>query len=333
MNASLWWWALPVLLLPVLWHRRKREQASSAPLATARFLPRAEPLQRRTWSWSDPLLLLLRCLLLLAAIALLADPVWPWRGSAVLVVPGSEPALVEREARAAGLQDAPRLVLPGRDAVRWIHAHEAEFAADARLLVVGDVSMPAGLPGFRHGVILRSAPAPAAAAAPAERRVAVFSARPQAWRRLFGAVDGPLRVVVEADAGPRTQLVVWDRPEAPPAGLRAPLWWVADASGFPELARAPQVDGMRYLDTPRGRLWSAAGWPPPDAGAARLLLSDWQRLHDGPQPFTAPPRTLAPDGGAPVAAGDVESALRGWLALLLVVLFALERMLTHVRRR
>ncbi|WP_296942892.1 BatA domain-containing protein [uncultured Massilia sp.] len=334
MNASLWWWALPVLLLPILWHRRKRQQADSVPLATARFLPRAEPLQRRTWSWDDPLLLLLRCLLLLAALALLADPVWPWRGSAVLVVPGSDPALVEREARAAGLQEAPRLALPDRDAVRWIHAHEREFALDARLLAVGDVTMPAGLPRFRHAVTLRSTPAPAPAPlAAVERHVAVFSARADAWRRLFGAVDGPLRVVVDAQAGAGTHLVVWDRAEAPPAGLRAPLWWIADATAFPELARAPQVHGMRYLDTPRGRLWSADGWPPLDAQEARVLLSDWQRLHDGPRPFTAPPLALAPDAAAPASDDHEESALRERLAWLLVVLFALERMLTHVRRR
>ena len=57
MNA-LWWFALPVLLLPVWWHRRKRVQNQAALMATARFLPRTEPKQTRVWRWSDPLLLL-----------------------------------------------------------------------------------------------------------------------------------------------------------------------------------------------------------------------------------------------------------------------------------
>jgi len=327
MNPSLWWWALPVLLLPILWHRRKREQDRAGPLATARFLPKSEPLQRRVWRWREPLLLLLRCLLLLALIALLADPVLPWRGATVLVAPGSAPGLVEREARAAGMQEAPRLTLPGRDALAWLHAHEREFQADARLLVVGDVPMPAVLPRFRHEVILRSAPVPAAAP---ERHVAVFSTRLETWRRLFGALDG-LRVVIDARPDARTGLVVWDLPEAPPAGLRAPLWWVTDAGAFPELANAPRLKGMRYADSPRGRLWHNAAWPPSDAEAARTLVADWQRLHHGPMPWTAPAQVLAPDAAALMR--PASGALRAWLALLLVVLFALERMATHVRRR
>lgn len=328
MSASLWWWALPVLLLPILWHRKKREQTQALPLATARFLPKTEPLQRRVWRWSDPLLLLLRCLLLATLIALLADLVLPWRGDTVLVVPGSAAAAVDKEARAAGLTDAARLVLPDRDASAWIHAHEREFKPEARLLVVGDAAMPAALPHFRHPVVLRTAPAPAPAV---ERHVAIFSKRPDAWRRLFAALDGPLRVVVEAQPGARTELVVWDVPEAPPAQLRAPLWLVANAAAFPELAQAPQAGGLHYADSPRGRLWSNTAWPPRDADAARTLVADWQRLHAGLRPYAMPAQALAPDASAP--AGTASGALRDRLALLLVVLFALERILTHVRRR
>jgi len=327
-NAGLWWWALPVLLLPLLWHRRKRERTEAAPLATARFLPRAEPLQRRVWRWDDPLLLLLRCLLLAALVAFLADPVLAWRTSSVLVVPGSDPASVEREVRAAGFVEAPRLLLPGRDAAAWIHAHEREFAADARLLVVGDVAMPAARPRFRHEVILRSAPA---AARPVERHVAVFGPRADDWRRLFGALDGPVRAVVDARPDARTELIVWDAPEAPPPSLRAPLWWVTDGSAFPELARAPQVDGIAYADSARGRLWHGAAWPPRDAAAARALVAAWHDLHLGVQPFTAPAQVLAPAAAAPV--GTAGGALRAQLALLLLVLFVLERSVTHVRRR
>ena len=61
---SLWWLALPTLLLPIWWHRKKRVQVAAEPMATARFLPRTEPRQMRVWRWADVILMILRCLLL-----------------------------------------------------------------------------------------------------------------------------------------------------------------------------------------------------------------------------------------------------------------------------
>jgi hypothetical protein len=325
-GMSLWWWALPVVLLPILWHRQKREQVKTSLLASARFLPAAEPKQQRVWRWHDVTLLLLRCLLLVTLIALLADLVLAWRGDTVLIVPGTPPAVVEKET--TGFGNAQRFTLPDRDAVTWLHAHEREFEPGARLLVVGDAVMPAVLPRFRHAVVLRTAAAPAA---PAERHVAVFSDRADAWRQMFAAADGAWRIVVDAAPGQRTELVVWDRPDAPPAGLRAPLWWVTHADGFPALAHAAAVDGMRWTDSPRGRLWHADGWPPRDPDGARALFAAWQRLHMGAQPYTPPAQALVADAAAP--AGPASGALRHWLGLALVLLFALERIVTHVRRR
>jgi hypothetical protein len=328
-QLSAWWCALPVLLLPILWHRRKREQTKAAPLASARFLPVAQPKQLRVWRWSDPLLLLLRCLLLLALIALLADLVLPWRGDSVLVAPGTDASTVDRQAFETGFRDARRLVLPDLDAIGWLHAHEREFKPEARLLVVGDVRMPAVQPRLRHAVILRTQAAPPGM--PPERHVAVFSQRADDWRRLFAAAQGSWRVVVDAQPGPRTELLVWDLPDAPPATLRAPLWWVTDARAFPELGQAGQVDGMRVAASARGRLWQSAGWPPHDVDGARALFAAWQRQHLGPQAWTMPAQALAADASVP--AGPASGALREALASALVVLFVLERMLTHVRRR
>lgn len=332
-NTSVWWWALPVLLLPILWHRQKREQTKSMPLASARFLPSAEPKQQRVWRWSDPLLLLLRCLLLVALIALLADLVLAWRGDAVLVVPGTAPAVVARETAAAGVQDAEQIALPDRDAVNWLHAHEREFKPEARLLVVGAAAMPATLPRFRHAVTLRTAAE--VTVAPPERHVAVFSARADAWRRLFAAANanghGPWRIVVDAQPGPRTGLIVWDLPDAPPAALHAPLWWAIDARAFPALAQAAPVDGLRQAASAQGRVWNSDNMAPTDPVAARALLADWQRLHLGVQPYVAPAQTLVPDAAAP--AGPAGGALRDWLGIALIVLFTLERIATHARRR
>jgi hypothetical protein len=330
--SGLWWWALPTLLLPILWHRQKREQTQAAPLATARFLPASRPVQLRGWRLADVLLLILRCLLLLALIALLADPVLPWRGDSVLVVPGTDSTFVDRQIRDAGLAEPRRIELPGRDAYQWLHAHEREFKPQARLLLLGDVTMPATLPRLRHRVTVQTQAAPGA---PSEHHVAVYSGRAEEWRKLFGALDGPQRYVLanvlNKQAAPGVELVIWDLPQAPPAGLRAPLWWVADATAFPELAKAPQADGLRYVDSPRGRLWSAAWLPPADADSVRTMFETWQRLHAGVKPYTAPPQPPGVDARTP--AGPSGGALRDVIAAALLVLFALERMLTHVRRR
>ena len=68
---SLWWFALPVLLLPIWWHRQKKERTNVAMLATARFLPATSPEQQRVWRWVHVTLLLLRCLCQLT-------PRWHW---------------------------------------------------------------------------------------------------------------------------------------------------------------------------------------------------------------------------------------------------------------
>jgi hypothetical protein len=325
---SLWWLALPVLALPIWWHRQKREQKQAEVLATARFLPRAEPKQVRVWRWSEPLLLLVRCLLLAALVAWLADPVLPWRGDTVIVAAGTDAAWAERQAGEAGLREAKRIELPAPDALGWLRAHEREFKPDARLLVAGDLPMPATQPRFAHRVELRTLAKPFEKT---EHHVAIVSDRAAAWAALFAALDGPRRFVIDAAPGAGTELVVWDVAQAPPSGLRAPLWWVTDAGAFPELKQAKDVDGMRYAGSARGRLWSSAAWPPKDADGARKLFETWQRLHYAPIAYTAPAAVLAPaDAGAGVQAGG---ALRDALMWVLAALFAMERMLTHVRRR
>ena len=327
MNA-LWWLALPILILPIWWHRKKRVQNQAAPMATARFLPRTEPRQTRVWRWSDPLLLLLRCLLLAVLIARLADPVYPWRGDTVVVTQGADPAWVEREATQAGLANAERVTLPAARALGWVHTHEREWRTDARLLVLGDVPMPAARPAFGRAVEVRTQ---AAAPAKVERHVYIASERAAEWRRMFAAQGGPETVIVDDAPGAATSLIVWDRVDAPPAALRAPLWWVTQPSAFPELAKARVLDSLRYADSARGRLWHHADWPPHDADAARALLDDWQQLHVGPRHFMLAPQTFAAVDGA--NAPEPSGALRSVLLAILAALFVLERSLTHARRR
>lgn len=325
---SLWWLALPVLALPILWHRRKRESLQAAPLATARFLPPADPRQVRVWSWQDKLLLLLRCLLLLALIARLAGLSFPWRGGSVLVLPAADAPWVDAQAKAAGFGDAPRIMLPSRDAFTWIAEHEDEFRAGARLMVAGEVPMPAIAPRFRHEVVLRSQPGKPAWPV---REVAIIGERTQQWRAFFdAAASSGQQYRVSGAPGKETGLVVWDQAPAPPASVNVPLWWAPHPSAFGVPANAPQVDGLRYADTPNGRVWSAAAMPPQDAASARWLLGMWQQLHYPALPYAAPSQALARAPDAPSRAAGI--ALRRFLDMLLVVLLAAERILAHVRR-
>ncbi len=239
---SLWWLALGVLVLPIWWHRQKRARVDSQPLASARFLPLTNPLQQRVWRWVDRVLLLVRLLLLATAVAWLADMVLPWRGDSVLVVPGTDPAWAAQQASDAGFGKARRIDLPQADAFGWLARHEREWKPDARILVVGGVPMPAALPRLRHQVTVLAKPQPFAAT---EHRVAIVSKRAGEWRSLFAALGGPQRYILEAAPSAKSELIVWDIPEAPPATLRAPLWWIGDASAFPELKNARVADGVR----------------------------------------------------------------------------------------
>lgn len=323
---SLWWAALPLLLLPVWWHRQKRERPAAHPLATARFLPRTSPLHRRVWRWDDRILLLLRCLLLATAIAWLADLVLPWRKDAVLIAPGTDAAWAERQIVDAQFGNATRIALDTPQVFAWLARHEREWRPEARLLIVGNVAMPAAMPRFAHAVTVRAGPV---SYPPAEQRVAIFSNRTERWQPMFAAIDGPRRYKVQTGAADKADLIIWDLPEAPPAALRAPLWWIGDASAFPELKSARAAGSLRYADSGRGRLWAMQ--PAADADAARAQFDTFQQLHYAPVAWTTPSQVLA---AAPTAVqGDASGALRGMLALALLVLFALERMVTHARRR
>lgn len=345
-----WWFALPVLLLPVWWHRQKRQRLKAEPLATARFLPAAAPEQLRVWQWRDRILLLVRCLLLTVLIAWLAATIFPWRGDTVLLDAGADQAWAQREIGRAGFADAPRIDLPP-DALQWLRRHERDWRPDARLLIVAraeNIAMPARLPRFSHAVELRTMPGAASAAAPRALRyqvaLAVPSERDAAWRQVFAAFDhagdGTNRYVTATGPSAGTRLIVWDTPNAvPPAGWRAPDWWIASAAAtraaFPELEKAATltIDGvlLKYADSPRGRLWASDAFPPRDAETARALYEAWQALAPAPAPaYPAASQALAVARTPSSAVIDAKPA--PWLGYALLALFLLERILAHARR-
>lgn len=341
-SLALWWLALPVLILPIWWHRKKRQRSSAELLATARFLPAAAPEQLRVWRWRELLLLLLRCLLLVTLIAWLAATIFPWRGDTVLLDRSVDPAWAEQQIRAAGFDAASRSDLPA-DLFPWLQQHEREWRADARLLIVAradHAAMPARLPRLRHRVELRVAAAPVGAAVKAEHQVTVVTtpARAGAWRAMFAAFGttggGPYIVSDTPQAG--TELIVWDQPgSAPPAGWRAPLWWIGAgaASAMPELANAPAftINGLslQHADSPRGRLWLSPAWPAQDADSARAIFESWQALRAAAPAWPAPAYSFAASARADGSSDHTPAAALAWA---LLALFLLERILSHARR-
>lgn len=321
-----WWLALPVVLLPIWWHREKRQRLKAEFLATARFLPAAPPQQQRVWVWVERLLLLIRCLLLLGVIAWLADVALAWRGDTVLLTRGTDPAWVVAQVQQARMQDARRLELPDGDALQWLAAHEREWKAEARwlLLASGDaVPMAAEAPKLAHQLELRVQPRPLSSE-PVQRHIVIASERAAEWRALFKAYEsagqGRDRYVLDEAPNDKTELIVWDRPTPPDARWQAPLWWATERSSL----KAKEGAGRAVLAVDEAALQ--------DIAAARSLYQRWQARQRVPEPYAAPSMTLQAAPGATPALLPI-GALHGWLAPLLALLFALERGLAHVRRR
>jgi len=322
-----WWWAaLPVLLLPLWWHRQKRQRTAAELLATARFLPSSAPQQRRIWRWADVALLFVRLALLVALIAWLAVTVFPWRGNTVLVADGLEPAWVEREVASARMQDASRIALPPQ-VLDWLHRNEHAWRDDARILVLahaGDVPMPARPPSFAHGVTFRLAPA--ASPTPRVHHV-VIATQDKRWQALFAAFGSTgERYEIDASPSARTELIVWDRPGAPPADWKAPHWWRSAGAG-----KRVNAGGLAltYTDTPQGRIWSGMPWPPASAADAAALHAAWHTLAVAPEPYPLRALETAP---ARMASAAADGTRAPWWPWLLLGLFLLERLLAHARR-
>lgn len=334
----LWWFALPVLLLPVWWHLQKRERVKTELLATARFLPAAAPQQQRVLRLIDVLLLLIRLLLLAGLIAWLAVLTMPWKGDTVFIDPALESdAWAQQQIRAAGMDKAAREPLPA-DAWNWLARNEHAWKPSARLLmVVRTLPMPALPPRLAHTVMLRTppalaSPAPATSSHPTERHVVVVAPpeRMARWQALFAAFgtagDGVYRYVLSDTPTQATELIVWDRPDTPPPQeWQAPLWWRTAAAGA-------QPERLATLKTKQGLVWTAQQWPLTDAAGARKLYEMWQHQS---KPWPAYPMpavdSLPAQRKAPLVAALAESP--EWLAAVLLTLFVLERILAHVRRR
>ena len=331
----LWWFALPLLLLPVWWHMQKRERTRTEILATARFLPAAAPQQQRVLRWADVLLLLVRMALLAALLAWLAVLAMPWKGDTVFADPSLESTpWAQQQIASAGMSGAAREPLPA-DVWNWLARNEHEWRPGARFLVLAQrAPMPALPPRLAHQAELRLAPlaasGPAPAAVPRSRHIVVVApaGRMPRWQALFAAFgtasDGANRYVLHDEPAPQTELIVWDRPgEAPPATWRAPLWWRTGAT-------TPTAAG-RIASTPQGYVLTAPDWPLNDVDRARALYEQWQDATSQPAAYAMPAQAMPAQRRHALPSGLARSP--EWLALALLALFAIERILTHASRR
>lgn len=327
----LWWFALPVLLLPVWWHMRKRERTRTDFLATARFLPIAAPQQQRVPRWLDLLLLLVRLALLVVLIAWMAVLAMPWKGDTVFIDPSLDSSpWAAQQIQSSGMGTAEREPLPA-DLWNWLVRNEDEWRPEARFLILAPrAAMPALPPGLAHAADLRLAPSAeprttAAATPPRERHVVVSAPaeRLPRWQALFAAfstaADGANRYVLSDSPTAATELIVWDRPDTePPTSWKAALWWrTANANG--------------QTQTPQGLTWTSPQWPLQDIDAARTLYERWQAATAQAVPYPMPAQALKAERKEPLPTPLARSP--EWLALALLVLFAIERMLAHARRR
>jgi hypothetical protein len=266
---------------------------------------------------------------------LASSTAWSRRHAAERRGAARQPAFRARAQRGVRGQRLPGLAVAavGSDDAPAQHASTTRRASSSRCMRCCDVRQ----------VELRTRLSPVAAAGPVQHRVVLTAVaeRAAAWRSLFTAFDragtGASRYVMASEPDANTELIVWDSPDAPPANWRAPHWWIAAPStaAFPELARAPTlvINGitLKYIDSPRGRLWASDAWPARDADTARAVYDAWQLLAASPAPaYPTQSQTFGAARSALPAITDAKPAT--WLALALLALFALERILTHARR-
>ncbi len=346
-STPAWWLALPLLLLPIWWHRQKRQRTRAKALATARFLPMAEPQQQRVWQWTEHVLLVLRCLMLLALIALLADLVSSSRGDTVLIAEGMDKAWAAQEIEQAHMQQAQQrifcaaaacapLQLAGeQNILSWLSAHEGQWRKQARILVLdydSQVGMPAQQTQFSHQVELRLL-ATAKKPEPEEHHITVVSKRAELWSALFKSYEsagmGNTRYLISTVPNAKTELIIWESAEAPDSAWRAAHWWLTDARSFPDVKIDKSFDSVHYADSAMGRIYLGE-WHIAEESDARALYALWQKMRAAPAPYFAYSHVFPVSGKKqPLSTGGQWTNALG---LLLALLFAIERSLSHARR-
>ncbi len=358
--------ALAALLLPLLLHLARRDATRPTPFAALRWL-RERPKPRRRLRFDDWPLLLVR-LLLLALLALwLAWPVLRGEQAAArwtVVVPGVDPAAIPR----AG--DTPvHWLAPGFPPVDGAApAVDAAEAGVASLLRELDLQVPAGtaltvvvpetLDGADGGrvalsraldwrVVPAAARAEGAPTAPPRLDVFAASASDPALRvlRAVAAAWRPddadaLRTAAVGEAPRADAVAAWWGDGAPPERLLADgaIVLVGHGTEAGAIPWRPVTDDPAFERAACGAATCIRAVAPLDPASNPLVAEPAfpARLRALLQPAPLPTRihaeVLAPVGGlAPYA--PTPRDLRPWWALLVALVFALERWMAAAGRR
>lgn len=361
-SLSPWWWLLlPVLGLPLWWHRQRRLTQKMTTLATAQFLPTSPPQLLKVWRWRDRLLLLLRCLILLTILAILAVIVVPWRGDTVFVGKQVMPQALESAIRESGFSNATRLTfcpdqtcdIATEHLLFWLEQHQVQWQADARWLVVAPanaLTMSATKPDLRHDFLTHVTPAETTSPLEARKVVVVINTgspeRMAEWRRLFSAFDmagkSTSKMTLSEEYDPRAELVIWDKPSPRDPGWRAPLIWQtvsSSPSAQPHASSAPFVNAKLqslHIDLQLqdgSQIWTmdtAHDWPLKRLDDAKTLYEAWRSVYPSKAPMQE--QTIKANPSAYLSLTGSDTRLQNALLGLLLFLFALERSLAHVRR-
>lgn len=338
--AALWWLLLPVLALPIWWHRQRRHSLKIQRLATAKFLASAAPQLRPVWCWRDWILLLLRCLILLSMLALLAGWFLSWRGDTVLLGRDLDPQWVQQELQAQGMQQAQQSYFCAEAACEihtdnllfWLEQQQSQWRPQAKILILahaGQLPMNGQAPRIAHAVQIRIAPAqPSSAVQKKPLQIAIQSERLPAWRRLFAAFEvagkADQTLILSDKITSETALAIWDLPTQPDANWRAPLIWKFTEKS----ATSAQTETAQVWHLP-----TVQNNPLEDINAAKRLFEAWQSVRPQAQQITLQTQNLAasklPTGWSST---ELESAWQQILLACLVFLFVLERGFAHARR-
>lgn len=382
--SAYWWLLLPLISLPILWLRQKRESSLRQSLATAKFLAAASPHMVQVWRWQEWLLLILRCLLLLIAIAYLASILLRWRGDTVLIAAGSDSAWVEQEINASNMQEAKRMSfcadlsserscdIQSTQILYWLEQHQSWWKKSARLLVLGDagqIALNAQSPRLAQALDVKvSLPTKKreqdkSKIALEDRYIALRSDRVTAWQHMFTAFaaagNADQHYVWQQAPDARTDLVIWDSTQVVPQSWKtnatANLWWLSSGAGIvSDQSPEEKNPGLQLLTdsqlhikqfkTAASRYWliqSGSDWPigaenklnnkPSDSQNAKKLFEAWQMMSLKTPVYPATSFNLPASKNA--IPNQQQENTRDVLLMLLLCIFALERIFTHVGRR
>ncbi len=320
---SWWWLGLPLMALPIWWHRQRRQQTSAQPLATARFLAQTDPRLQSVWRWRQLLLLILRLLMLACLLALVAGIFYRGRGDTIFISEQADKTWVQQQLSQSKKEAGgdwsnakiERVCVEASCSVQtdqilpWLAHHQHEWKRGSKWLVLASASdgqISALLPQFDNALDLRISPLTSPEKLlPATISIVVKSARFaewQAWFKVFEqTLDGRLHFDVKEQWNTKVpaSLVVWESPLAPTAEWQAPLWWLSEASAFAadiENAKDKRTSesealsalGLRAFETKQGRVWlksANSDWPLNELGGAKRLFETWRALQSQPQGF------------------------------------------------